>query len=84
MKPNIYECKLCQEHHCEHDFPEDSVHEMSSIIQANPIVLQSPPAKCNQSPKAHRTEEKPINGQGLISEKPSCSKGFSDVKESRK
>ncbi|KAH8298336.1 hypothetical protein KR018_006062, partial [Drosophila ironensis] len=22
LRPNIYECKICGEHHCEHDFPE--------------------------------------------------------------
>lgn len=45
--PNIYECKICGEHHCEHDFPEDqSVQEMSPIIpivRPQNIVLQSPP-----------------------------------------
>jgi len=46
-QPNIYECKICGEHHCEHDFPEDqSVQEMSPIIpivRPQNIVLQPPP-----------------------------------------
>ncbi|XP_037052346.1 sodium- and chloride-dependent GABA transporter ine isoform X1 [Bradysia coprophila] len=46
-QPNIYECKICGEHHCEHDFPEDqSVQEMAPImpiVRPQNIVLQPPP-----------------------------------------
>lgn len=72
MKPNIYECKICQEHHCEHDFPEESVQELSPMFNAHPIVLQPPPVKHTQSPKPARIEEKVSNGKK--DEKPSSSK----------
>jgi hypothetical protein len=71
MKPNIYECKICQEHHCEHDFPDESVHELSPIFNTHQIVLQPPPLK-NPSPKSG---EKAANGHALVKihEKPSSS-----------
>lgn len=46
IQPNIYECKICGEHHCEHDFPDEhSIQEMTPIIQASPvpIIMRSPP-----------------------------------------
>ncbi|XP_059614816.1 sodium- and chloride-dependent GABA transporter ine isoform X1 [Phlebotomus argentipes] len=49
IKPNIYECRICGEHHCEHDFPEDqAVAELTPIVQGAPatnfpLVLQPPP-----------------------------------------
>ena len=48
IQPNIYECKICGEHHCEHDFPDeqdDFVQEMTPIMAIPPphIVLQPPP-----------------------------------------
>lgn len=45
IQPNIYECKICGEHHCEHDFPDEhSVQEMTPIIQSTPvpIIMRSP------------------------------------------
>lgn len=51
IQPNIYECKICGEHHCEHDFPDEhSVQEMTPIIQSTPvpIIMRSP-----QQQRAH-------------------------------
>ncbi|XP_055385962.1 sodium- and chloride-dependent GABA transporter ine isoform X3 [Condylostylus longicornis] len=46
MKPNIYTCRICGEHHCEHDFPEDAYiinqQEMTPVIQPR-IILRTPP-----------------------------------------
>lgn len=45
IQPNIYTCKICLEHHCEHDFPDEhSVQEMTPIIQSTPvpILMRSP------------------------------------------
>lgn len=50
IRPDIYECKICGEHHCEHDTPDfHSVQEMQTIYQqmpittANTVILQQPP-----------------------------------------
>ncbi|KAG5684760.1 hypothetical protein PVAND_013974 [Polypedilum vanderplanki] len=50
LKPNIYECKICHEHHCDHDInvQEDDFHLF-------PITLQPPPKK--QSLKENGTKE---------------------------
>lgn len=74
MKPNIYECKICQEHHCEHDFPEESPNDIPSIFNTHSIILQPPPLKYGPSPKPVRAEEKSVNGEGKKDEKPSSSK----------
>jgi len=37
LRPNIYECKICGEHHCEHDFPEQEqfmlAQEMATVYK---------------------------------------------------
>ena len=47
MKPNIYECHICGEHHCEHDFPEDqymlNTREPETPIIQPKIILKTPP-----------------------------------------
>jgi hypothetical protein len=50
VKPNIYECKICHEHHCEHDFPEEDDHmlqEMETVYSQSPaqaaLSLRPPP-----------------------------------------
>lgn len=46
IKSDIYECKICGEHHCEHDTPDfESIQEMHTILSQNSpaIILQSPP-----------------------------------------
>lgn len=41
MKPNIYECKICGEHHCEHDFyPQEE-----EDFRLFPLTLEPPPKK---------------------------------------
>ncbi|XP_031620588.1 sodium- and chloride-dependent GABA transporter ine isoform X2 [Contarinia nasturtii] len=48
LQPNIYECKFCGEHHCEHDSPDmQSVQEMLTMIPPHSqptIILQAPPS----------------------------------------
>lgn len=73
MKPNIYECKICQEHHCEHDFPGESVQELSPIFNTIPIVLQPPPVKHSPSSKPAIVEKV---SNGTKEEKPSGSKAI--------
>ncbi|XP_070502342.1 sodium- and chloride-dependent GABA transporter ine-like isoform X2 [Chironomus tepperi] len=45
MKPNIYECKICGEHHCEHDFHAQEEDDFRLF----PITLQPPPKKHSQA-----------------------------------
>lgn len=70
MKPNIYECKICQEHHCEHDFPDESPNDTPSIFNTHSIILQPPPLKYGPSPRPVRNEVKTGNGEGKKDEKP--------------
>lgn len=50
IQPNIYECKICGEHHCEHDFPEED-HQQ----ELTPIIQQGPPVILHTPPLGHRT-----------------------------
>ncbi|XP_052899345.1 sodium- and chloride-dependent GABA transporter ine [Anopheles moucheti] len=46
LKPNIYECKICGEHHCDHDFPEEEMGPEMAIVESTsgaPLILQPPP-----------------------------------------
>ncbi|XP_053677581.1 sodium- and chloride-dependent GABA transporter ine [Anopheles nili] len=46
LKPNIYECKICGEHHCDHDFPDEDLGPETTIIESTsvaPLILQPPP-----------------------------------------
>lgn len=65
VKPNIYECKICGEHHCEHEFPEEqSVQEMTPIMHQPPvIILQAPPPGnvANRMINGQRTNENHSN-----------------------
>lgn len=56
IKPHIYECKICGEHHCDHEYPEN-IEELAPIFQNPPIILQSPPTGHLQA--ATRTEKPP-------------------------
>ncbi|CRL04725.1 CLUMA_CG017785, isoform A [Clunio marinus] len=67
-KPNIYECKICKEHHCEHDFPED-VSNDEQMFRSPSIVLQPPPSK-----RSLRSDEKNVNGTVKSDDKPTSSK----------
>uniref|UniRef100_A0A1Q3FUS3 Transporter n=1 Tax=Culex tarsalis TaxID=7177 RepID=A0A1Q3FUS3_CULTA len=47
LKPNLYECKICGEHHCDHDFPdEDFPNQEMALVDSTsgaPLILQAPP-----------------------------------------
>lgn len=46
LKPNLYECKICGEHHCDHDFPEDEYGREMALVDSTsgaPLILQAPP-----------------------------------------
>ncbi|XP_050076944.1 sodium- and chloride-dependent GABA transporter ine [Anopheles maculipalpis] len=46
LKPNIYECKICGEHHCDHDFPDEDLGPEMAIVESTsgaPLILQPPP-----------------------------------------
>ncbi|XP_035905556.1 sodium- and chloride-dependent GABA transporter ine isoform X1 [Anopheles stephensi] len=46
LKPNIYECKICGEHHCDHDFPDEELGPEMAIVESTsgaPLILQPPP-----------------------------------------
>ncbi|XP_055916216.1 sodium- and chloride-dependent GABA transporter ine isoform X2 [Eupeodes corollae] len=49
IKPNIYECKICGEHHCEHDYPEQELymltHDLPVYQQQEKVYLKTPPEK---------------------------------------
>ncbi|XP_032595038.1 sodium- and chloride-dependent GABA transporter ine isoform X2 [Drosophila grimshawi] len=32
LRPNIYECKICGEHHCEHDYPEQEQYMLAQEL----------------------------------------------------
>ncbi|XP_058975882.1 sodium- and chloride-dependent GABA transporter ine isoform X2 [Musca domestica] len=32
LRPNIYECRICGEHHCEHDFPEQEQYMLAQEL----------------------------------------------------
>lgn len=46
LKPNLYECKICGEHHCDHDFPDDGFGQDMTLVDSTsgvPLILQTPP-----------------------------------------
>uniref|UniRef100_A0A182J770 Transporter n=1 Tax=Anopheles atroparvus TaxID=41427 RepID=A0A182J770_ANOAO len=46
LRPNIYECKICGEHHCDHDFPDEDMGPEMAILESTsgaPLILQPPP-----------------------------------------
>lgn len=48
IQPNIYECKICGEHYCEHDLSEmQNVQEMLALYpqQAQPNIISQTPLK---------------------------------------
>ncbi|XP_058822979.1 sodium- and chloride-dependent GABA transporter ine isoform X2 [Topomyia yanbarensis] len=45
LKPNLYECKICGEHHCDHDFPDDTYGQEMALVDSTsgaPLILQTP------------------------------------------
>jgi solute carrier family 6 GABA transporter-like protein 6/8/11/12/13 len=53
IKPHIYECKICGEHHCEHDFPEEQFSQeltpIMPVAQMSPAITLQPPPHGNQT-----------------------------------
>lgn len=48
IKPNIYECKICGEHHCEHDYPEQELYMLTHDLPSYPqekVYLKQPQEK---------------------------------------
>lgn len=70
IKPKHYECKICLEHHCNHDLNE-SIHEMASINNNfTPIVLQSPPSsKREKTLKFQQNVDKPSSSKDNVNKK---------------
>ncbi|XP_013104533.2 sodium- and chloride-dependent GABA transporter ine [Stomoxys calcitrans] len=57
LRPNIYECKICGEHHCEHDYPEQEQYmltqELAGIYKpAAPMQAQHTGFPLNSGQKA--------------------------------
>ncbi|XP_075152282.1 solute carrier family 6 member inebriated isoform X2 [Haematobia irritans] len=46
LRPNIYECKICREHHCEHDYPEQEQYMLSQELAGvyKPVAATQPQA----------------------------------------
>ncbi|XP_055595461.1 sodium- and chloride-dependent GABA transporter ine isoform X2 [Uranotaenia lowii] len=52
LKPNLYECKICGEHHCDHDFPDEDYGQEMALVDSTsgaPLILQAPPPGINQA-----------------------------------
>ncbi|XP_058123951.1 sodium- and chloride-dependent GABA transporter ine [Anopheles ziemanni] len=63
LKPNIYECKICGEHHCDHDFPDEDMGPEMAILESTsgaPLILQAPPPG-NMQQSQHPTNNVPHN-----------------------
>lgn len=65
IKPRIYECKICGEHHCEHDFPEEEqfTQEPPTPIYTPKILLRSPPASHHKDKTYNPLIEKPSSSE---------------------
>lgn len=65
IKPRIYECKICGEHHCEHDFPEEDQFppEPPTPVYTPKILLRSPPTQHHKDKSYNPLMEKPSNSE---------------------
>ncbi|XP_050321100.1 sodium- and chloride-dependent GABA transporter ine isoform X1 [Bactrocera neohumeralis] len=65
LRPNIYECRICGEHHCEHDFPEQEQYmlaqELSGIYK--PKDHLDPNAPINHFNTGHKAGYNPMHLQ---------------------
>lgn len=68
MEPNIYECKICGEHHCDHVEPEEE-----DDFRLFPITLQPPPKKHSQA-HINGIADKSIEKSSTEKEDATCSK----------
>uniref|UniRef100_A0A182QL93 Transporter n=1 Tax=Anopheles farauti TaxID=69004 RepID=A0A182QL93_9DIPT len=64
LKPNIYECKICGEHHCDHDFPDEELGPEMAIVESTsgaPLILQPPsPGHYSQQQQQQYQQEDPM------------------------
>ncbi|XP_049537676.1 sodium- and chloride-dependent GABA transporter ine isoform X1 [Anopheles darlingi] len=63
LKPNIYECKICGEHHCDHDFPEEEMGPEMAIVESTsgvPLILQAPPSGHGYNVQAQARDEQTV------------------------
>ncbi|XP_054083167.1 sodium- and chloride-dependent GABA transporter ine isoform X2 [Zeugodacus cucurbitae] len=65
LRPNIYECRICGEHHCEHDFPEQEQYmlaqELSGIYK--PKDAMDPNAPINHLNSGNKAGYNPMHLQ---------------------
>lgn len=54
LRPNIYECKICHEHYCDHELDEDEAFGLFPITLSPPAVSKS---KQNHNGIAEMDEE---------------------------
>ncbi|KAM7353790.1 solute carrier family 6 member inebriated isoform 1-T4 [Cochliomyia hominivorax] len=85
LRPNIYECKICGEHHCEHDYPEQEQYmlsqELAGVYKATPANNNHPQStfplnmgqKAGYNPMHLHQDESMLPRQETVYEKPSTS-----------
>jgi hypothetical protein len=89
IKPNIYECKICHEHHCEHDFPEEQEHmlqEMETVYSQSPaqaaLLLRPPPQQ--RRPTAQQIAETIQDSQNQAEQPSTNAENVDDITEEDK
>lgn len=95
LRPNIYECKICGEHHCEHDYPEQEQYMLSQEMgglykpseSTHPTFPLGPGLKSGYNPmhlQQQQVEKVPThNGLPEEREKPSTSANNKGAEESQ-
>ncbi|XP_065355483.1 sodium- and chloride-dependent GABA transporter ine isoform X2 [Calliphora vicina] len=85
LRPNIYECKICGEHHCEHDYPEQEQYmlsqELAGVYKATTPIHNHPQPtfpmnmghKAGYNPMHLHQQESALSRQEHVYEKPSTS-----------
>lgn len=66
IKPRLYECKICGEHHCEHDFPDEEHYspEPPTPIYTPKMLLRTPPITTHHKDKSYNPlMEKPSSSE---------------------
>lgn len=63
MQPNIYECKICHEHHCDHDYQlqEEDIHLFPITLQPAPL-----PKKLSQTQLGNGQADKNDNNNEIL------------------
>ncbi|XP_037820028.1 sodium- and chloride-dependent GABA transporter ine isoform X2 [Lucilia sericata] len=85
LRPNIYECKICGEHHCEHDYPEQEQYmlsqELAGVYKATTPIHNHPQPtfpmnmgqKAGYNPMHLQQQESTLPRQENVYEKPTTS-----------